>query len=362
MTEEMGSRNLKKKASLTDIAAAAGVSKMTVSRYLNPRKRMEVASVKRAKIEMAMQKLDYTPNIFARKRRAIEKYRIGILTSLSKHIMQSGYHMGLLSGILDRVFRTGHELDIFQLKENFLYNRLEEILSEHGVDGLLIVTWRMDRELIKLVEKTSPKLPLVVFNDYYPKLNSNILYVDPREGMKLSVSYLAEKGYRKIGFLTRPSEIIFKEDQKTIKLPSVDGREKLQGFIDAMKEKKLTVRNDWIRECISYKDTDSYNEMKEWIKEGKLPRAIICANDEMALGAMKALKEAKLWCPEKIALVGYDDIERGRVVSPSLTTIRQPLYQMGQESVDVLIEKIEFQDKEPVQRRYVPELIARQTA
>lgn len=362
MTEEMGSKNLKKKASLTDIAEAAGVSKMTVSRYLNPRKRMEVASVKRAKIEMAMQKLDYTPNIFARKRRAIEKYRIGILTSLSKHIMQSGYHMGLLSGILDRVFRTGHELDIFQLKENFPYNRLEEILSEHGVDGLLIVTWRMDLDLIKLVEKTSPKLPLLVFNDYYPKLNSNILYVDPREGMKLSVSYLAEKGYRKIGFLTRPSEITFKVQEKTIRLPSIDGQEKREGFIEAMKEKKFTVRNDWIRVCDSYKDTDSYNEMKKWIKEGKLPRAIICANDEMALGAMKALKEAKLWCPEKMALVGYDDIERGRVVSPSLTTIRQPLYQMGQESVDVLIEKIEFQDKDPVQRRYVPELIARQTA
>lgn len=362
MTEEYNPENLKKKASLQDIAEAAGVSKMTVSRYLNPRKRMEVAPVKRAKIEMAIQKLDYTPNIFARKRRALQKYKIGILTSLSKHIMQSGYHMGLLSGILDRVFRTGHELEIFQLREGKSYRNLEDVLSEHGVDGLLIVTWRMDLELIDLVEKTSPKLPLVIFNDYYSKLNSNILYVDPREGMKLAVSYLAEKGYKKIGFLTRPSEIVFKEDGKTIKLPSIDGREKLQGFLDAMKDKKLTVRKDWIRECNSYKDTDCYNSMKDWIKQGKLPRAIICANDEMALGAMKALKEAKLWSPEKIALVGYDDIERGRVVSPSLTTIRQPLYQMGQESVDVLIEKIEFQDKEPVQRKYSPELIVRQTA
>ena len=109
MAEEMSSKHYKKKASLKDIAEAAGVSKMTVSRYLNPRKRMEVAPEKRAKIEMAIQKVDYTPNIFARKQRAREKYRIGILTSLSKHIMQSGYHMGLLSGILDRVFRTGHE-------------------------------------------------------------------------------------------------------------------------------------------------------------------------------------------------------------------------------------------------------------
>src|SRR3989338_610521 len=207
MTEEMGSRNLKKKASLTDIAEAAGVSKMTVSRYLNPRKRMEVASVKRAKIEMAMQNLDYTPNIFARKRRAIEKYRIGILTSLSKHVMQSGYHMGLLSGTLDRVFRTGHELEFFQLKENKTYDSLEEILNEYAVDGVLIVTWRMDLELIRLVEKAPASLPLVVFNDYFSKFQGNNLYVDPKEGMKLAVTYLAEKNYRKVGYLGRPTEI-----------------------------------------------------------------------------------------------------------------------------------------------------------
>src|SRR5690349_13640811 len=132
MTDEANEKHLKRKASLTDIAKAAGVSKMTVSRYLNPRKRMEVAPVKRAKIEVAIQKLDYTPNIFARKRRALEKYRVGILTSLSKHIMQSGYHMGLVSGILDRVFRTGHELELFQLKEDRTYDNVEEILSEHG--------------------------------------------------------------------------------------------------------------------------------------------------------------------------------------------------------------------------------------
>ncbi len=362
MSEELSGKHFKKKASIADIAEAAGVSKMTVSRYLNPRKRTEVAPVKRAKIEMAMQKLDYTPNIFARKRRAQEKYKIGILTSLSKHIMQSGYHMGLLSGILDRVFRTGHELELFQLKEDRTYDNLEEILSEHGVDGLLIVTWRMDLETIRLIERTKPSLPLVVFNDYYQKFPGNILYVDPREGMELAVSYLAEKKYKKIGYLGRPTEIVFHIGERKVRLPSIDGKEKLEGFIEAMKEKKLLVKKEWLRECDSYKDTDGYNEMKAWIKEGKLPKAIVCANDELALGAMKALKEVKMWSPEKMAIIGYDDIERGRVVSPSLTTIRQPLYQMGQEAVDILIEKTEFQGKEPVQKRYAPELIVRQTA
>ena len=108
-------------------------------------------------------------------------------------------------------------------------------------------------------------------------------------------------------------------------------------------------------------------EKSFWIKEPEGSQCRRCSGamvqllsyyNEKAMGQLVI----RFWCPEKIALVGYDDIERGRVVSPSLTTIRQPLYQMGQESVDVLIEKIEFQDKEPVQRRYAPELIARQTA
>lgn len=359
----MDFKSAKKSPTLKDIAKEAGVSNMTVHRYLNPRTRAQVASVKRARIEMALQKLGM-PNPFAKKRRAFEKYRIGILTSLSKHVMQSGYHMGLLSGTLDRVFRTGHELEFFQLKENKTYDSIEEILAEYGVDGVLIITWRMDLEIIRLIEKAPASLPLIVFNDYYEKFPGNILYVDPKEGMNLAVSYLMEKKYKKIGLLARPTEITFEVGERKVRLPSIDGKDKRQGFIDAIKEKKLQFREDWIHECDSYKDTDGYNEMKAWIKEGKpkLPRAIICANDELALGAMKALKEVKLWCPEKMALVGYDDIERGRMVSPSLTTIRQPLYQMGQEAVDILIEKIEFQSKEPVQKQYAPELIVRQTA
>ena len=359
----MNYENPKKSPTLKEIAKHAGVSAMTVYRYLNPRTRAQVHAVKRTQIEMALQKLG-TPNPFSKKRRAFEKYRLGILTSLSKHGMQAGYQMGLLSGTLDRVFRTGHELEFFQLKENKTYDSLEEILNEYAVDGVLIVTWRMDLELIRLVEKAPASLPLVVFNDYFSKFQGNNLYVDPKEGMKLAVTYLAEKNYRKVGYLGRPTEIVFEMGERKVRLPSIDGEEKRQGFIDAIKEKKLPFRKDWIRECDSYKDTDGYNEMKTWIKEGKqkLPRAIVCANDEIALGAMKALKEVKIWCPEKMALIGYDDIERGRMVSPSLTTIRQPLYQMGQEAVDILIEKIEFQSKEPVQKQYALELIVRQTA
>lgn len=361
MTDDLNYEKRRKKPALADVAREAGVSTMSVSRFLNPRKRMELSPESRAKIELAIQKLAYAPSPFARKRNAREKYTFGLLTSLSKEIMKSGYHMGILGGIVDRVFKTGHALKFFHYA-NRPYARLEEILYEQGVDGLLIITWRIDPSLIKLVEKSPASLPLVIFNDFDPALKANILYSNVRQGMKDAVAYLAGKGYREIGFLKAPSEILFQTGGEPEVIPSLDISDKLKGFREGMKEQKLSVKKGWVHESSSYHETEAYEAMKKWIRSKNLPRAVLCTNDEIAVGALKALKEAKLWCPEKVALMGFDDIERGLVISPSLTTMKQPLYQMGADAVDLLIDRVQFPSDKPIQKGYLPQLVIRQTA
>ncbi len=361
MSEESRFQSPKKRPSMKDVAREAGVSTMSVTRFLNTRKRMELSPETRARIELAIQKLAYAPSPFARKRNAREKYTFGLLTSLSKEIMKSGYHMGILGGIVDRVFQTGHAIKFFHYA-NRPYERLEEILYEQGVDGLLIITWRMEPSLVRLVGKSPVDLPLIIFNDYTEELKTNILYTDVRTGMKTAVSYLVSKGYSKIGLIKAPSELLFQNGGESEMLPSMDIQEKHKGFLAALKEYSLLKKQSWIRECPTYKESDAYTVMKKWIQTGNLPEAIICTNDEMALGALKALKEAKLWCPEKIALMGFDDIDRGRCISPSLTTMRQPLHQMGSDAVDSLIDRIQFPEHKPIQKRYDAELVPRQTA
>lgn len=354
----------KERPAISDVAREAGVSTASISRFLNPRKRMELTRPTRAKIERAIEKLSYLPSPFARRRRAKETYTFGLLTSLSKDIFHSRYHTELLSGVFDRIGRTSHSLKFFLLKDRH-YERLEEILYEQGIDGLLILTWRIHPNMVRLVEKTSGELPLVVFNDFDPRLKANILYTDVREGIRQAVIYLLEKGYQKIGMLAGPSEIIFQEGKRKLRVPSIDAKEKTAGFLEALREKRVPVREAWLRKCASYREGDGYHEMKLWVGEAKgrkLPEALVAGNDEIALGALRALKEAKLSVPGKMALVGFDDIEKAKLISPALTTVRQSLYQMGLDAVDILIERVEFPVKEPVQKRYAPELVIRETA
>jgi len=353
------------KPKITDIAREAGVSTTTVTRVIDPRQSAGVRPEVRERVLEVIRRHNYQPNLLARKMRARKRYTLGILTFPSKDIFRSGYHREILTGIHDQGLGASHELKFFILTEEH-YDRLEEVLYEHGIDGLLILSWRCHPKVMELVEKTKEDLPLVIFNDYKPGLGVNIVYTDVKKGMKKAVQYLAEKGDTKIAMLAGPKESVIKNGG-THRITSFDAEEKLQGFMEAMKERNLPLKEGWIFECPSYHEGESYLAIKAWLGkiEHQPPEAIVSANDAIALDAWRALKDIKLWFPEKIRLIGFDDIEKGRHVSPSLTTLRQPLYEMGKEAVRILLERIENPvnlRKEPIQKCFTPELILRQSA
>ena len=102
--------------------------------------------------------------------------------------------------------------------------------------------------------------------------------------------------------------------------------------------------------------------MKGWLCEKDLPQAIVCGNDDLAFGALKALKEAGKRVPQDIAVIGFDDNKRAKKFSPPLTTVRQPLAQMGKDAVDILIRQIERPSPGPISKKYLPRLVVRKTA
>ena len=359
-----------KKVTILDIAREAGVSTATVTRVLDSRRSAGVTPQIREKVLEAIRSRNYRPSVFAKKMRAMrsrKRYTFGILTFPSKDIFRSGYHREILNGIHDEGLRASHELKFFILTEEH-HDRLEEVLYEHGIDGLLILSWRCHPRVMELVEKTNEDIPLVIFNDYKPGLGVNILYTDVREGMRKAVHYLAGEGKSKIAFFAGPKECVI-QNGGTHRITSLDAEEKLQGFLEAMKEKGFPVREDWILECPSYHEGESYGTLKAvvkvWYDKEEYPEAIISGNDAIALDTWRALKDFKLWPGQKMPLIGFDDIEKGRAVSPSLTTIRQPLYEMGKEAVKILIDRIENPvdpGKELIQKCFSPELILRQSA
>lgn len=288
-------------------------------------------------------------------------YTFGVLTTVAKDIFRSPYHAELLSGIFQRVGALGHQLKIFTPSER-IYTSLDEILEEHGLDGLLILTWRwIHPEIARLIETTAHKRVLF-FNDPLPGLGVNVVYTDVAAGIGCAVAHCLRKGCRKIGMLHGPLSVPFKVGSKKIAVPFIDTLLKKEGFQKALKVKRVPSNPKWIRSCAANTEREGYRGMKKWLREKNFPGAIVCGNDDLAFGAIEALREAGKRVPQDVAVIGFDDNDRAKSFSPPLTTVRQPLVRMGEEAVEILIRQIEHPAPRPISRKYRPRLIVRKTA
>ena len=284
-------------------------------------------------------------------------YVLGILTTPAKDIFHSNYHLGLLAGILPRIKSAKSRLKIVMMPSK-PFRSLGAILQEYGLDGLFILTWRwIHPSIAKLVETTCHPRVLVV-NDPVPGLRVNSVYTDTDAGLAQAVAHLVKKGRRKIGMLHGPWEVAFKVRRKKVKVPFIDTQLKVRGFLQALKAQRIPCEQAWLRSGAANSEAEGYRVMKGWLREKDLPKAIVCGNDDLAFGALRALKE----CGKKMAVIGFDDNERAKSFSPPLTTVRQPLRQMGKDAVDILIRRIECPVSRPISKRYLPKLIVRKTA
>lgn len=275
---------------------------------------------------------------------------VGLLTSFTPEIFKSEYFTRIIAGIVDAFRQTEYDVKFIMVKDEEYADPSQKILKKHEIDGLLLLTWRIHPKYIQEAIDGS-ELPVVIVNDYTPELKANIVYCNNQAGIQLAFKHLLNRGYRKIGMLQGPDEA------------SLDARERYQIYCDLLKEYNLPFEANHFRKCDYFFEEDGYLKMMDIIHTSKsLPRAILCFNDDIAIGALKALKESWIKCPEEVAVVGYDGIERGKHVVPPLTTIRQPLERMGREMVSILISLIEGRTKAPIQKEFLPELVIRQSA
>lgn len=280
----------------------------------------------------------------------IKKKTVGLLTAFTPEIFKSEYFTRIISGIIDALRQTEYALKFIMVKDEEYADPSRKILAEHQLNGLLLLTWRIHPKYIQEAIDGSD-LPVVIINDYTPELKANIVYCNNKAGMQLALKHLLNRGYRKIGMLQGPDEA------------SLDARERHQVFGDLLREFDLSFDPAYYRKCDYFFEEDGYLKMMDIIHHAKaLPRAMLCFNDDLAIGALKALKESWIKCPEEVAVMGYDGIERGKYVVPPLTTIRQPLERMGREMVLALLGLIEGTLKGPVKKEFFPELVIRQSA
>lgn len=332
---------------IKDIAKEAGVSIATVSRLLDPEKKDLVHPDTRERIEKIIQKHRYTPN---RAARALSKHSsdtIGMVTQFSADVVKSPYFQGLISGIIEGIRPQHFDLKWIMIRDEEMKTcSLSELLQKHAVDGMVFLSWRLFPNLVKEIEQEEENIPAVLINDYDRKVRCTIIYCENQGGVTQMVSHFKTKGYKSIGMIRGPENF------------SPDARERYVSFKMAAKKFGYDLQEDHLHRGTRFDAEAGHETMLEWIAGGKLPRAIFCANDDLAVGAIQALREKSISVPDQVAVSGYDDSQH----ESKLTTVRQPLETIGHAAIETLGKLIAKKVKGPIQLKFEPELVVRETA
>lgn len=308
---------------LKDVATLAGVSIGTISRVLNNHR--AVSPVTREKVEEAIRKLNYTPNSLARSLVTGRAQSFGLFVVQQNPIRRSAwpYELLVIQGISDFLKDKGWDLQIsWCYREEINDPRfVAQMVNRRNVDGILIMSfWSI--ELPALLELVSRDVPFMLIGFRNPTHPIRSIEFDNAGATKQLVEYLIKLGHRDFALITGESETLHMIDR-------------LKGFHDALSEAGLSLRNGMLRRA-DWSIEAGYEHMVEILRYSPHPTAVVCGNDNLAAGAIKAITEHGLSVPEDISVVGFDDSAIAEAVEPSLTTVSVPIFEMGQLAAEKL--------------------------
>ncbi len=338
----------KKRATIKDVAARAGVSYQTVSRVIN--NQSGVTEMTRSKVEQAIEALDYRPNLAARALPRRRSHIIGLIVPYeADYLFRDPHLLAQISGIDAEANAQGYNLLLstaggadtgLEAYERFIRNQV--------ADGALVIETPALREGNQLL--TQHKYPYVCLGYNLGNPSAYFVHIDDKTGAITATRHLLEKGHRRIGVINGP----FFNEVAWLK-------ERLDGYRQALAEANipfdptLVVSGDYSRHS-------GQQATEQLLALSPPPTAIFAFNDRMAMGAIWAIRAAGLRIPHEMAVVGFDDIPTAADFTPSLTTVKQPGKKLGQVATQILFKLIAG---EPVEQRETilpAELIVRQSS
>ncbi len=324
---------------ISDIAAKSHVSRTLVSRTLN--NQPGVSPETRKRIWAVARELHYRPNALAKSLVQQRTQIIGVVMDT----LCDPYFFDLISGMQDAAEKLGYNI-VFSNGRCDADVKLKYLnfFSQGITDGVIAYgSYKKHQNFIKQIASTTPCFVLV--EGTLPGLPINNVLVDNYKGAYGATEHLIGLGYRRISHFTGDMNY-------DVSL------ERFNGFITAMHDHSVPISSSNIVNADFYEDS-GYAQMRRLIDEGDLPEAIFFGADRAAFGALRALQESRIRVPEDIAIIGFDgDTPHDcNIVYPKLTTCRQPLYEMGCESVQLLVHSILDPDAEPTVRTFEPQLV-----
>ena len=315
---------MNKKSSITihDIARELNISASTVSRALNDNPR--ISQLTKEKIRALALQMGYQPNTIASNLRNSKTNTIGIVVPLiNRHFFST-----FISGVEDVAFNAGYNVIISQ--SNDLLAKEKKIvysLFSNRVDGLIASLSMQTDDFEHFELFTTKNIPLVFFDRVVPELQAHKIVVDDfAVGMK-ATQHLVDQGYKRIAHLAGPTVL------NTY-------RARMEGYVEALRKNHLPV----VEELIIYNRLtrmDGQEAIKHLLNLDNPPDAVFCGNDTSALSMIVYLKKIDIRIPEEFGIIGFSNEPFSEVVTPSISTLKQPAFEMGLKAAELLIHEIE---------------------
>ncbi len=307
---------------LNDIAKKLHVSKVTVSKAL--RGHPDISSETAEKIKATARALGYSPNFMARNLSSRRTNAIGVIVpKIAHHFFSS-----VIEGIYDTAFQNGYEVLLTVSQEN-AERELQHInsLLSMRVDGLIISVSEQTRDYSIFKKIKEMGVPLTFMDRVPPLEGFNTVVADDRGGARAATEHILNLGYTKIAHLGGHQYTSI-------------GRERWRGFADAMKHHGITVRKDWIVYG-GFSEAEGYKGFKMLYETGKLPEVVFAVTFPVALGVYRAVREMGMKIPDDIDIICFGNSGMNHLMSPSMSYVDQPTYDLGRRALEVTLENIQ---------------------
>ena len=325
-------------ATIYEVSALAGVSLSSVSRVLNDHE--HVSEKTKQKVKAAMNELGYRPNTVARSSASNRSNSIGVLvselhgpfygdtlSSIELELRKAGKHA---------VVTAGHSVEKSEKEGiNFLIDR--------NCDAIILLIDSLSDEY--LIELSKGSIPIVILNRLIPEIKDNCFYINNELGGYLATKHIIEQGHTQLAYISGP---LFKQD----------ANERLNGHKRALSEANIKFDEKLFYEG-DFLTTSGRDGVNLFVDSKRKYTAIVCANDEMASGAMKGIRDHHMSIPQDCSVIGFDNVYFANYLHPELTTMNFPIKEMAKMSARWILKNVYKKSDILINNKFTPELIIR---
>lgn len=325
-------------ATIYEVSKLAGVSLATVSRVIN--KSGKVKSGTRDKVEAAMMELGYRPNTIAQSLATKRSNSVGILIPE----LHGPFFGAMLSSIEDELRAAGkHVIITAGHSDDAIEKESIEFLSSRNCDALILHVYAVSNEYIEQLRERD--IPIVVIGRLIPGMENNCISINDEYGGYVATKTLIELGHRQLASITGP-------------LWKNDGKQRLAGYRRALDEYGLDFDRQLLAEG-NYEEASGRQGMRRLLQQEIPFTGLVCANDEMAAGAIAVAQQRGMTIPDDLSIIGFDNVFFTTYMNPALSTVHYPIDVMGRMAARCVLRDVYDRKDMDIQNHFEPRVVRR---